>query len=98
LADDFDPREVGIELDADGLALGGNWVLRTRWGRLDVLQDVAGVRSYDALRSRAVIVEMFDVGPVAFAGVDDLIAMKTAADRPQDRIDVADRERARRLG
>ncbi|MCW2993021.1 MAG: hypothetical protein JWQ18_516 [Conexibacter sp.] len=96
LAEDFDPAEIGIALDATGLALGGNWVLRTRFGRLDVMQDVAGVRSYADLRSRAVTDELPGVGPLAFAGIDDLVAMKAAADRPQDRLDIADLERARR--
>jgi hypothetical protein len=83
-------------MPADGLALGGNWVLRTRYGRLDVMQDVAGVRSYGELRSRAVIDELPGIGRLAFAGIDDLVAMKAAADRPQDRLDIADLERARR--
>jgi hypothetical protein len=96
LADDFDPAEIGIALDEAGLALGGNWVLRTRFGRLDVMQDVAGVRNYGDLRSRAVIDELPGVGQLAFAGIDDLVAMKAAADRPQDRLDIADLERARR--
>ena len=96
LADDFDPAEIGIVLDEAGLALGGNWVLRTRFGRLDVMQDVRGVRSYADLRARAVITELPDVGHLAFAGIDDLVAMKSAADRPQDRLDIADLERARR--
>jgi hypothetical protein len=97
LADDFDAAEIGIALDTEGLALGGNWVLRTRFGRLDVMQDVAGVRGYADLRSRAVTSEIPDVGPLAFAGLDDLVAMKSAADRPQDRLDIADLERARRV-
>ncbi len=96
LADDFDPVEIGIVLDEAGLALGGNWVLRTRFGRLDVMQDVAGVRSYRELRSRAVTEELPDVGHLVFAGIDDLVAMKSAADRPQDRLDIVDLERARR--
>lgn len=96
LAEDFDPAEIGITLDEAGLALGGNWVLRTRFGRLDVMQDVAGVRSYGELRSRAVTEHLPDVGLLAFAGIDDLVAMKSAADRPQDRLDIADLERARR--
>jgi hypothetical protein len=96
LAEDFDPAEIGIALDEAGLALGGNWVLRTRFGRLDVMQDVAGVRSYGDLRSRAVIDELPGIGQLAFAGIDDLVAMKSAADRPQDRLDIADLERVRR--
>jgi Nucleotidyl transferase AbiEii toxin, Type IV TA system len=98
LAADFDAAEIGVALDADGLALGGNWVLRTRFGRLDVMQDVAGVRGYAALRARAVTAELPDVGPLAFAGLEDLVAMKAAADRPQDRLDIADLERVRRSG
>jgi hypothetical protein len=96
LADDFDPAEIGIDLDEAGLALGGNWVLRTRFGRLDVMQEVMGVRSYGELRARAVSAELPDVGQLAFAGIDDLVAMKSAADRPQDRLDIADLERVRR--
>ncbi len=96
LAEDFDPAEIGVALDETGLALGGNWVLRTRFGRLDVMQDVAGVRSYADLRGRAVTDELPGVGQLAFAGIDDLVAMKAAADRPQDRLDIADLERARR--
>ncbi len=96
LADDFDPAELGIAPDADGLALGGNWVLRTRLGRLDVMQDVAGAADYNSLAAGAVEHEVAGAGPVKFAGLDDLIAMKVAAGRPQDEIDVVSLERARR--
>lgn len=95
LADDFDPRELGIEPDREGLALGGNWVLRTRLGRLDVMQDVPGVRGYDQLHQGSVEVEVPDAGMLRFAGFDDLIAMKTAAGRPQDEIDIVSLHRAR---
>jgi hypothetical protein len=98
LADDFDPAELGIALDQKSLALGGNRVLRTRFGRLDVMQEVAGVRTYDDLRSRAVTHDLPGAGLLTFAGLDDLVAMKSAADRPQDRVDIADLERARRAG
>jgi hypothetical protein len=95
LADDFDPAELGIEPDEEGLALGGNWVLRTRLGRLDVMQEVAGVNGYEQLRRGSVEAEVLDAGTFRFAGLDDLIAMKVAAGRPQDEIDVASLERAR---
>jgi hypothetical protein len=95
LADDFDPGELGIEPDLEGLSLGGNWVLRTRLGRLDVMQDVPGVRGYAQLADGAVVVDVPDAGQHRFAGLDDLIAMKVAAGRPQDEIDVASLERAR---
>ncbi len=41
---DLDPSELGIGVDAEGLSLGGNFVLYTRYGRLDVMQDVPGIR------------------------------------------------------
>jgi len=82
--------ELGIEPDAQGLRLGGNWVLQTSFGRLDVLQDVAGMRSYDQLRRGAI-----EDDGVFFAGYEDLIAMKVAAGRAQDLIDIAELERAR---
>jgi hypothetical protein len=95
LADDFDPRELGIEPDEEGLALGANWVLRTRLGRLDVMQDVAGVDGYAQLRRGSVEAEVPDAGTFRFAGFNDLVAMKVAAGRPQDEIDVASLLRAR---
>jgi hypothetical protein len=96
LADDFDPVELGLEPDASGLLAGGNWVLATQYGRLDVMQLVEGVKSYEDLYGRAVMASAPGVEqPVAFAGLDDLVAMKTAAGRPQDLIDIADLERAR---
>jgi hypothetical protein len=55
---DLDPGELGIEPDANRLALGDNWVLDTSLGRLDVLQDIAGIDGFGALRERAVEVEI----------------------------------------
>jgi hypothetical protein len=87
--------EHGLEPDEAGLAGGGNWVLETRHGRLDVMQDIPGAPAYGALRARAVVHAVPDAGTVAFAGLDDLIAMKRAAGRPQDLIDIAELERSR---
>lgn len=95
LADDFDPGELGIRPDADGLRLGGNWVLRTRLGRLDIMQDVGGMKDYATLRAGAVEADVPGAGRFLFAGLDDLVAMKVAAGRPQDEIDITSLERAR---
>lgn len=93
---DLDPDELGIRPDASGLAAGGNWVLTTRFGRLDVLQVVAGVSGYESLSMGAVEVPVPDVdAPVRFAGYDDVIAMKSAAGREQDLIDIDSLRRAR---
>jgi hypothetical protein len=95
LAEDFAAAELGLSPDEDGLSLGGNWVLRTRLGRLDVMQDVAGVKSYDALRSAAIEQDVPGAGSFWFSGLDDLIAMKVAAGRPQDELDITSLHRAR---
>lgn len=94
--DDFDPNEI-LELNLENLALGGNWILRTRYGRLDVMQYVQGVRNYQRLREGAVQPRIETIEePTLFAGLDDLIAMKTAAGRDQDLIDIDTLERSRR--
>jgi hypothetical protein len=98
LAEDFGAHELGVELDAGGLGLGGNWVLRTAVGRLDVMQDVPGMKDYATLRKSAVSADVPGAGRFLFAGIDDLIAMKIAAGRPQDEIDVVSLERARQGG
>ena len=98
LGEDFDPSELGLAPDEKGLSLGGNWVLRTRLGRLDVMQDVAGAKSYEAVRSAAVERDVPGAGAFRFCGFDDLIAMKVAAGRPQDEVDVTSLLRARGPG
>lgn len=94
--EDFGPEEI-LELSLENLELGGNWILRTRYGRLDVMQYVEGIRDYRRLREGAIQpeIEMLDE-PTLFAGLDDLIAMKTAAGRDQDLIDIDTLERSRR--
>ncbi len=42
---DFKAEEVP-ELNLQNLEMGGNWLLRTRYGRLDVMQYVEGMKSY----------------------------------------------------
>jgi hypothetical protein len=86
---DFRAEELPVEFGPDALSLGGNWALRTRFGRLDVMQAVAGVKDFASVSQRAITVHLRGVGEVLFAGRDDLIAMKQAADRPIDRIDIA---------
>lgn len=88
---DLAADELGIEPDADGLAAGGNWGLDTRFGRLDVMQDVPGLRDYATLRAGAV-----DVSGVLYAGYDELISMKAAAGREEDLRDIGALEAARR--
>jgi hypothetical protein len=79
-----------VQLDAAGLQQGGNWFLSTRYGRLDLMQSVEGARSYEQLREAAVV-----KGGIAYVGLDDLIAMKHAAGRDLDHIDIRALEEAR---
>jgi hypothetical protein len=96
LTEDFDSAEIGIEPNEEGLSLAGNWALRTKLGRLDVMQSVPGIsRGYPALFEESVVVDVPGAGPIRFAGFDHLIAMKAACGRPQDLTDIADLQRAR---
>lgn len=94
---DFRPEELPVRFDAQGLAEGGNWALRTVFGRIDVLQWVAGIDSYDTLEARAFAVDVPEVGRVLFASYDDLIAMKESAGREEDLQDIARLREARGL-
>jgi hypothetical protein len=88
--DDFE-GEFDIEPDLDGLKLGGNWVLDTKHGRLDVMQHLKGLGDdgggWDEMRPHAVT-RTFLGHEVLFCSYEDLLKMKTAAGRDQDLVDV----------
>jgi hypothetical protein len=70
--------------------------LDTDDGGLDLLADPPGAPPYATLRDRADEVDV-DGLVVAVAALDDLLAMKRAAARPQDLADIAALEVARGL-
>jgi hypothetical protein len=96
---DFRQVEMPVAFDLDGLAAGGNWFVATNLGRIDLLQYIDGIletpADYEALRGQALDVDLPEVGRVAFAGFDHLVALKRAAGRPQDLADIEEIERAR---
>lgn len=91
-ADEFPPFTLQSLLDL------GNWDLATKYGRVDVLQQVMGkletADDYKGLAERADTSD-FDFGTVLFAGFDDLIDLKNLAGRAQDMIDIRALKEAR---
>lgn len=83
--------EFDLEPDLEGLKLGGNWVLMTRHGRLDVMQHLKGLGEdgggWAELRPHAEK-RNFLGHETLFCSYEDLVRMKTAAGRDQDKVDV----------
>ncbi len=85
-AKEWDPRkdlEVPRTWDPATLSVDKTWILRTRYGALDVLFEPAGTRGFSDLRHRQVSVSLEEL-EVAVAAVEDLIRMKEAAGRERD--------------
>jgi hypothetical protein len=74
-------------LDARTLRAGSVFTLNSRLGRIDLLANPDPGLDYDMLMRNAIQIELFGVR-VRAAGLDDLIAMKRAAGRPKDRIEL----------
>jgi predicted nucleotidyltransferase len=94
-------RLRGVEADLpfvpDGrtLAHAQMLTLTTPDGDIDLLADPDGSPGYAALRRNASRIDLEGV-TVLVASIDDLIAMKRAAARPQDLVDLESLEIARR--
>jgi hypothetical protein len=90
---DFKPQEMPMPFTPEGLLEGGgNWVVYTTFGRVDLMpyvEDADGELTYDELRAAADTIEIDEVGhPIFVASVEHLIAMKQHAGRDLDLIDV----------
>ena len=75
------------------MAAGEQVAIETNLGRLDVVQGLDGVPSYEELRSRASEAEVLGVS-VAVCSVEDLREMKRAAGRTRDLADLEDLDAA----
>jgi hypothetical protein len=87
-------EDVPFVPDGRTLARTRLLTLDTDDGGLDLLADPPGAPPYATMRSRADRVELDDI-VVAIAALDHLLAMKRAAGRPQDLVDVEALEIAR---
>ena len=86
-SDEFESDEL-VQPDLEGLLGGGSWVLRTRFGRLDILQHLEPEIDFDELASDAISDQVFGQEG-RFCGSRHLVAMKEAAGRDQDLVDLA---------
>lgn len=76
----------------EDLLMGGNFLLETSLGRIDIMQWVPGMdeqNAYAELESQAVSGETFGVA-IRVASLEHLRRMKEAAGRPRDLQDLAD--------
>jgi hypothetical protein len=76
---------------AAALADGGQVAIETDLGRLDVVQGLDGVPTFEDLRSRATEAEILG-STVWVCSLDDLKSMKRAAGRTRDLADLEDLE------
>lgn len=81
------PEGLPFHWDASSLVRADVWNLATRAGRLDLVFSPAGGIGFDELRPNAIEFEAFGATFHA-ADLADIVKMKEAADRPQDRQDV----------
>jgi hypothetical protein len=79
----------GLESPVDLVALraGDVFTLTTRFGDLDLLAHPDPNLGYDRLAAQSIEASIFGIA-VRVASLDDLIAMKRAAGRPKDRVEL----------
>lgn len=93
-AEEFEHDELPDPLQPGSLALGGNWVLLTRLGRLDVMQWIGDSGLWERLSPGAIEDEIGGL-PIKIVGYEDLLSLKKLAGRPEDLIDLERLRQAR---
>ncbi len=79
------PPDLPFMLDEQTIENGANFTFITPYGDFDILADAAGARSYEKLAAAGQEMEVHGI-PVRVASLDDLIAMKRAANRIKDQL------------
>lgn len=93
-AEEFEGEELLDPLDPEVLGLGGNWVLRTRLGRFDVMQWIGEDALWEKLSPAAITAEI-DGLAIRMVSYEDLVALKEKAGRPEDLTDLQRLRQAR---
>ncbi len=78
---------INAPIDHRSLRAGDAFTLSTRFGDLDLLAHPDPRLDFESLSARSIAAEIFGV-ELRVASLDDLIAMKAAAGRPKDRIEL----------
>lgn len=82
---------ASVPVRLDTIRTGLNFTLATAAGDLDVLGEVAGGGTYDALLAKTERRRLFDL-EVLFVDLETLIHLKRAAGRPKDLERIAELE------
>jgi hypothetical protein len=90
------PRGLPFHFDAPTIRAGLNFTLTTDCGDVDFLGEVAGVGNFDQVQAQSVEKNMLGLS-VRVLSIEGLIAAKKAANRPKDRIHLADLEELKKL-
>jgi predicted nucleotidyltransferase len=93
-AGDFDEQELPNPLDPKVLAMGGNWVLQTKFGRFDLMQWIGDDALWEKLSPAAVDALVGDL-KLKMVSYEDLVELKERAGRGQDLEDLERLRQAR---
>ena len=90
------PEGLPFRFNAPTIEAGLNFTLSTDSGPLDVLGEVSGIGDFAQARQQSEVEEMFGL-PILTLSLDGLIAAKTAAARPKDKLHILELEELKKL-
>jgi hypothetical protein len=79
------PADLPFVLDERTIENGSNFTFETEFGPFDILGHADGMPSYEQLRANSKLTSLDGID-VRVASLDDLIAMKRAANRTKDKL------------